>query len=70
MFNDRQRGNMESSTDAAQQAKILAGFKGGPMFKNMVTFPSLHFVDAVPAEIKAKSGHKPVTIGTLTKRPY
>jgi len=40
--------------EETQRAKVVAGFRGGPFNRNPILHPPMTFVDAVPAEVKAK----------------
>lgn len=54
-------------SESALRAKLLAGFRGGPMFQNPEPPPKLRFVDGLPPEVKAKSGHMPFKKSTPGK---
>lgn len=42
------------------RAKVAAGFKGGPFFKNPILHPSMTIVDGVPSEVKEEFGAKSI----------
>ena len=45
---------IESFNEETQRAKVASMFKGGPFFQKPMVHPAMTFVDAVPAEVKAK----------------
>lgn len=44
-------------SEATQRAKVAAGWKGGPFYKNPILHPAMSFVDAVQPEVKATEHH-------------
>lgn len=57
---------MEEFNEQTQRAKVGAGFKGGPFFKNPIEHPAMSIVDAVPKEVKERSFFTGIKQGTPT----
>lgn len=43
-----------STSDDATRARVAAGWKGGPFYKNMILHPAMTIVNGVQPEVKAE----------------
>lgn len=55
----------DSYNEDTQRARVMAGMKGGPFYKNPILHPAMTIVDGVEPEVKAEnqaSTPKPIPV--------
>ena len=60
-----------SYSETTQRAKVAATYKGDTInYKGPMLHPPMTFVDAVPAEVKAKMGHTGIVAQNISDPWY